>query len=562
MNLTSTSLILGNINDVSTYVNLYKIGTVVLLLIGWAAGSQWIDRDTNTVKTKREQWNLIVMSGAVVGFFVLLVAPWYGILFFVGVAFWLLIAGGAMIAYIIHRNGRVVPAARILTIGHAKRLVRGDPSKKRVSKNKGQRIILRDHEDNAVDWPEDPDEDAAFEAVQEFLHELLWRRATEAELIAGKERYELAYRIDGVGTKNSDGLPPETGERVLRFLKRIAGLNVEEIRRPQTGKIRTALLSHAGDPGITEVRTSGTTAGERLRLRIEGGAVLKRIHELGIHPQRMEILKTEVLGKSTGLLLIGAPPGHGLTTTQYAVLRGHDAYMHNIHALERRSMLDLDNITQQVYEGGNANVSYARMLQTVLRREPDIIMVDECEDKETALVAARAAAMDRKIYLAIHAKDCFESLSKFLGFLGDNRLAAKALRGVLAQRLVRLLCNDCREAFKPDTATLKKLNLPADKIERFYRPPSEPKRDRRGKEIPCQNCQGSGYHGRVGVFELLPVGEAITKLIEAGAPVSKIKAQARKNRMYYIQEEGLLKVIEGTTSMNEVLRCLRNDDKK
>jgi type II secretory ATPase GspE/PulE/Tfp pilus assembly ATPase PilB-like protein len=431
-----------------------------------------------------------------------------------------------------------------------------------VVKSKGQRIVLRDHEENAVECSDDPEETEAYDAVQDFLYELLWRRATDADLIAGKEQYRLLYRIDGVGTENPDGLPLETGERVLRYLKRIAGLNVEEIRRPQSGKIRTALLGQSGEPGITEVRTSGTTAGERLRLRIESGAVLRRIHELGIHPQRLEILKTQVLGKSTGLLLIGGPSSHGLTTTQYAVLRSHDAYMHNIHALERRSLLDLDNVTQQVYEGGDTNVSYARMFQTVLRREPDIIMVDECEDKETALVASRAAATDRKIYLGIRAKDCFDSLSKYLGLLDDNRLAAKALRGVMAQRLVRLLCSDCREAFRPDPTTLKKLNLPADKIERFYRPPPEPKRDRRGKEVACQNCQGSGYYGRVGVFELMPIDETITKLIEGGAPINKIKAQARKNRMYYIQEEGLLKVIDGTTSMNEVLRCLRNDDKK
>ena len=561
MSLTLTTSMLASFVDASLYVNPYKVGTVVLLLIAWAAGSQWIDRDTDTVKTKREQWNLVVISGALVGFFVLLVAPWYDTSFFVGIAFWLLIAGGAMIAYIIHRNGRVVPAARVLTIGHVKRLIQGDPKEKKAAKDKGQRIVLRDHEDRAVGWPDDPEEAKAHEAVQDFLYELLWRRATEADLVAGKDRYRLLCRIDGVGSENPDGLPPDTGERILRYLKQIAGLNVEEIRRPQSGKIRTALLAHAGEPGITEVRTSGTTAGERLRLRVEGGEVLRRIHELGIQPQRMEVLKTEVLGKSTGLLLMAAPSGHGLTTTQYAVLRSHDAYMHNIHTLERRATLDLDNITQQVYEGGDTNVSYARMLQTVLRREPDIIMVGECEDKETALVATRAAATDRKIYMGIHAKDSFDALGKYLTFLGDNRQAAKALRGAMSQRLVRVLCNDCREAFRPDPATLKKLNLPADKIERFYRPPSEPKHDRRGKEVACQNCQGSGYYGRVGVFEVMPIDAAMTKLIEDGAPISKIKAQARKNRMYYIQEEGLLKVIDGTTSMNEVLRCLRTNGK-
>ena len=129
------------------------------------------------------------------------------------------------------------------------------------------------------------------------------------------------------------------------------------------------------------------------------------------------------------------------------------------------------------------------------------------------------------------------------------------------QRLVRVLCDECREAFEPDAATLKKLNLPADKIDRFYRPPTEKKLDRKGREILCLTCQGTGYVGRTGVFELLVVDEGVTKLIEAGAPIDRIKAHSRKNRMYYLQETGLLKVIDGRTSMNEILRCLRTSEK-
>ncbi|UCE58367.1 MAG: Flp pilus assembly complex ATPase component TadA [Phycisphaerales bacterium] len=562
MNSTHFSLVLAALSEGYLYVNLIKVGVVVALVVGWAYAAQWIDRDTDTVKTKREQWNLIVISGAFVGFIALFVPPWYGVLYFVGLGFWLVLAGGAMVAYIIHRNGRMVPAARVLTIGHVKRLVMGDPSKKKSAQDKGQRVLLMDHEGTSLSWPEDPEEAYAYEAVQDFLHDLLWRRATEVDLSAGKEDYRLVYRIDGVGSEKPEGIPSETGDRILRYLKKIAGLNVEEIRRPQSGKIQTALLSHAEQPGRTLVNTSGTTAGERIRLKIETGVSLKRLHELGVHPQRLQVLKTDILGKSTGLFLMSAPPGHGLTTSQYAVLRGHDAFMHNIHALERHALLDLDNITQQVYEGTNADVNYARMLQTVLRRDPDIVLVDVCEDRETAVVATRAAAEDRKIYLGIHAKDCLDASSKYLAFLGEAQLAGKALRGVMNQRLVRILCTECREAFRPDPATLKKLNLPVDKIERFYRPPAEPKRDRKGKEIPCPNCQGTGYLGRVGVFEIMPVDEEIARLIAAGAAMSKIKAQARKKRMYYLQEEGLLKVIDGTTSMNEVLRCLRTDEKK
>jgi len=347
---------------------------------------------------------------------------------------------------------------------------------------------------------------------------------------------------------------------MFRFFKKLAGLNVEEIRRPQSGRIQASLLSHEGEPPRVEVRTSGTTAGERLSLHIQSGPVLLRFPDLGMAPLRLEQVK-QFVGKSHGLFLMSAPPRNGLTSTQYAVLRSHDAYMNNIHALERKKLIDLDNVTQQVYEGNNADVNYARMLQTVLRREPDIVLVGDCEDRETAKIATRAAAENRKIYLGIQAKDSFDALGKYLTLVEDNALAAKALLGITNQRLIRVLCKDCREAFTPDAPTLKKLNLPADKIERFYRPPTEPKLNKRGKEIICQTCQGTGYVGRTGVFEVLVVDPTVAKLIAEGATIEKIKAQCRKNKMHYLQEEALLKVIDGTTSMNEVLRCLGGNEK-
>ena len=555
-----TLSMLASVPDGTGYINFVKLGVVLLLLLGWAAAAQWIDRDTDVVKTKREQWNLIVLAGAMVAYFVLFIPPWSGGLFVLGLTFWLLIAGGSMLAYVVHRNGRVVPDARILTLGHAKRLASREKEGKHSHSEKGLRVRISDHSGKFVESPRDAEEARAFHAVQEFLHDMLWRRAGDVEMVAGKEKYRLVYRIDGVAVERPEGIPPDDGERMFRCFKKLAGLNVEEIRRPQSGRIQAALLSHEGDPPYAEVRTSGTTAGERLSLHIQSGPVLMRFPDLGIAPARLEQVK-QFLGKPHGLFLMSAPPRHGMTTTQYAVLRSHDAYMNNIHALERRKLVDLDNITQQVYEGNNADVNYARMLQSVLRREPDIVLVGECEDRETAKIASRAAADNRKIYLGIQAKDTFDALGKYLTLVEDNALAAKAVLGLTNQRLTRVLCKDCREAFQPDAATLKKLNLPADKIERFYRPPTEPKLNKRGKEIVCPTCQGTGYVGRTGVFEVLVVGPAVAKLIAEGATLDKIKAQCRKNKMYYLQEEALLKVIDGTTSMNEVLRCLGGQEK-
>ncbi len=542
------------------YVSLVKVAIVVLMLLGWAAAAQWVDRDTDVVKTRREQWNLIVISGGLVATFVLLAVPqWRGGLFALGLVFWMILAGGAMLAYIVHRNSRVGPDARILTVGHAKRLLHGDGGRKKI-KDKGQRVQIEDHEGNHVEFPDDPEEALAFQAVQDFLFDLLWRRASDVDVLAGKERYRLVYRIDGVASEREDGLALEDGERVFRYIKQLAGLNVEEIRRPQTGSIGVALLTEEAAPGPTDVFTSGTTAGERLRLQIHTGPKVFRLHELGFSPQRQELCKS-ILAKHHGLFLLASPRQHGLTTTQYAVLRGHDAYMNNIHALERRPLTELDNVTQQRYVGANTDVNYARMFQSILRREPDIIMVGECEDRETAVLATRAAVVDhKKIYMGMEAKDSFDALSQYLSLVGDKDMAAKALLGVLAQRLVRVLCTQCREAFEPDAATLKKLNIPAEKIEHFYRPPPDTKTDRKGKPVVCPKCRGTGYVGRSGIFELLTVDPAVAKLIEAGAPINRIKTQCRKAKMYYLQEEGLLKVMDGTTSMNEILRCLRTTD--
>ena len=222
---------------------------------------------------------------------------------------------------------------------------------------------------------------------------------------------------------------------------------------------------------------------------------------------------------------------------------------------------DATFILRALVDQGVTNFLYA-----TLRDEPALEALQTsdaqvCEDAETAQIATRAASEHRKIYLGMRANDCFDALTQVVKMVNDNALLAKALVGVMNQRLIRKLCDQCREAYRPEAATLKKLNLPADKIERFYRPPAEPKVDKRGKEIICQKCHGTGYVGRTGLFELMTIDDTIRQMIAEGAPPSRIKAQCRKNKMYYLQEEALLKVIDGTTSMQEVLRCLRNSTK-
>lgn len=319
------------------------------------------------------------------------------------------------------------------------------------------------------------------------------------------------------------------------------------------------LIGAAEKPDALQVNTSGSTNGERLTLRLNRSKGLMKLEQLGIGSNELKAL-SDVVELDTGLVVFAGPRESGITTTQYAIIRSHDAYLHNIYTLEQKKMLDLDNITQQVFDAPKAEGTYARTLQTVLRREPDVVLIDQCEDCETLKLACRAA-VEKKIYLTVRAANCVDAITRMQALLEDSKVLASVLTAVVSERLLRVLCPACREAYVPDEALIRKANLPSDKIEHFYRPPSEPIVDKRGREIVCQTCQNSRYIGRTGVFELLVVSDTMRKLIAQNASTRHIKGQARTEGMRYLQEQALIKVMEGTTSMAEVMRGLKSDAK-
>ncbi len=541
-----------------TYFSLVRIAVFAALFIAWAFVCQWVDRDAEFVKTVREQWNLIVISGGVAGLLVWLVVPLAlrpgTITFVLGLAFWLLLAGGAALAYVFHRNARVVPAARVLTVGHAKRMMAGGGGAKRQKVDKGQRVRLANCEGKTVDPPDDPDEYLNFAATQEFLFDVLWRRSTDADMIIGKDKAALVYRIDGAVLDQPDRITVEDAERVVSYLKTLAGLNAEERRRPQTGRIQAGLLARP-DLLPVDVHASGSVSGERLRLQLLTAQTLKRLGDLGLREPDHETL-TGLIKTPSGLVIVAGPKQSGITTTQYALIRDHDAFMQNLHTLERTPLLELENITQNVIRAAGPE-EFARQLQLVLRREPNVVVVGECADRTTAQIAARAAAGDRKIYLAFEAKDGFEALEKYREMVENNATVANSLLAVTNQRLVRILCTACREAFKPDEKLLKKLNLPVEKIEHFYRPPTEPIADKKGRPVTCQTCQGTGYMGRKGVFEILRVDDKVKAMLAEGAPLQRIKDHHRRLRTPDLWRAGLQQVYDGVTSLDEILRVLR-----
>lgn len=561
MEFATSTLILAEFPAGDGPIGLYKPIIVILALFAWLFLAQWAQKDIQYVKTHIYQWNLIVFFGGLAGFAAWLFLPFRGHLFWFGFLVCLLLSIGAALTYILHRNTLVARSARILTPQHISGLIANLTGKGEDKVDAIERIRVSGADGRVVPVPSDDLEREEYMAMQNVIADALWRRASDVDMIAMGDRCQLTYRIDGVLTPRKDLLDREETVQAITCFKKIAGLDPEERRKPQTGKISAMYPLGTNNRLQMEIRSSGSTHGERAQVRIAADLNSLRLPELGFAPPRLERFR-KVIEQQSGLVLISGPANSGVTTTQYATVRAHDAFMSNIHALERRQMMELENITQHVHDGQNPDLGFARQLQSILRREPDVVMVGDCPDHETAELSARAASNGRKIYLCMHGRDCVDALNNYLNFLEDNKAAANVLTAVLNQRLVRKLCPECREAYAPDEKLLRKANLPADKIEHFYRAPVEVPTDKRGNPILCEHCQGTAYYGRTSLVELMIVDDDIRKLIRAGSKMSEIKQLARKNKMLYLQEEGLIKVIDGVTSMYEVLRALRDETKR
>lgn len=552
---------LAALPEPGSHVSVLRVVLMFVAILPWLAFCQWVNTDTDFVRRMRKEiWNNVVWWGGIVGFLLWLLMPWNtGALFAAGFGLWFVITVGTCSIYVVMRNSIVDPGARVFTSRHIKSWFGGLGKKKHEKLDAVERVRLNAHDGTKIPVPADPNKIEAYEAAQNLLFDAFWRRATEAELLVSSEAARLAYRIDGVVTPRNDLLDRDAADKAMSFLKRVAGLDLEERRKPQDGSLSGAI--NGMDMGMTEVevRSSGTTQHERLSLRIISEETRLRIKDLGMSEKAQEQFEA-VCKQPGGLMLVSGPKASGVTSTLYACLRTHDAFMQNLLTIEREPLMELENITQHIYDETKHEASYARQLQTVLRREPDVVMVSDCQDRETAHLAAKAAAEGKKIYMGIQARDCFDALKKLVSLAGDTDTVAQVLQAVASQRLVRKLCIACRQAYKPDRQLLKKANLPVDKIEHFYRPPPEGLVDQKGNPIICSNCQGSGYYGRTGVFELLIVDENVRELIRKGQPINTIKAQCRKNGMLYLEEVALQKVMSGVTSMNEILRVLREED--
>ena len=228
--------------------------------------------------------------------------------------------------------------------------------------------------------------------------------------------------------------------------------------------------------------------------------------------------------------------------------------MNNINTLEKQASTELSNITQHTFTlSDTGNMNYSQKLQAVLRMGPDIIGIAECEEAKSANLACSAAKDGKTVYATTEATSVIQALGKWLKLVADKEAVADTLAVIINQRLVRKLCEECKQAYQPNQGLFRKFNIPSDKIKVLYRP-GEIEYDKHGKPIVCQNCQGTGFCDRTGIFEIVVLTDELKQIIKEAKSLQEIASHFRRAGMLYLQEQSIKKVAKGITSINEVIR--------
>jgi len=526
------------------YISIVKF---IVFLVGfflWLPIVCWVHKDSKDVRTKTTLWTAVVFGAGAAAAAIWILVP----LFIIAVSLYIIAVGATSIAYVMHRNARVASFEKVLTVDHIKSFF-VDEQKKVAKVSKGLSFITANN--NEVPLPQHKSPDFfGYKLANEIFDDAIWRRASEIVFLPAAQNYNIIYRIDGVIFKQ----PHKTREEMeyfIRFVKHLSDLNVEERRKPQAGRFK---ITKGAETFNWNVNTAGSTAGEQLQVRRIEESNLMKLNEIGLTATQFEQLN-QIRDRTGGcLFIISGLKKTGVSTTFYAMVTNHDPFLYNVNTLEKQPSAELANITQNIFSlSDTGTTTYARKLQSILRTGPDIVGVADCQDAETAELACTGTKDGTTVYVTIEAPSAIHALGKWMKLVGNKKLIADTLGGICCQRLVRKLCNECKQAYEPNIQMLRKFNIPVEKVKVFYRA-GKVKYDKRGKEIICQHCQGTGFFGRTAVFETIMINDDLRDAIRQSKTLPEIATIFRRSKMLYMQEQAIRKVADGITSINEVIR--------
>jgi general secretion pathway protein E len=390
---------------------------------------------------------------------------------------------------------------------------------------------------DAGDLMDAEDDAPIIRLINAILSEAVREKASDIHIETFEDKLSVRYRIDGV---LSEVLSPKRalGPLLVSRLKVMARLDIAEKRVPQDGRISVRIAGHAVD---IRMSTIPSAYGERVVLRLlDKQAGHLQLSQLAM-PEAVYEGFRRALHSPHGIILVTGPTGSGKTTTLYAGLSEINETARNILTIEDPVEYMLPGVGQ-TQVNPKVDMTFARGLRAILRQDPDVVMVGEIRDLETAEIAVQASLTGHLVLSTLHTNTAIGAVTRLQDMGVEPFLLSSSLIGVMAQRLVRLLCVDCREPFEPSRQELELLGLDAGELTApLYRP------------VGCARCNNTGYRGRTGIYELIEVDEALRTLIHDGASEQSMAAQARQ-RFASIQADGRRRILAGETSLQEVLR--------
>lgn len=526
-------------------VSWWKVLLLAVPFLPWAwLISAKLEKDAKYFHLNFTMWNSVFLATGVAAIAAGLLIP----IFWIGWPVGLIVLWTPIVVYWQYRNSQVPEDQQFHLTGEQLQSKLAASRRGKASREAMLNFIGAGGDELEVPTKDDPKREVHLLA-EDLIGPALSARATRVELAVGPNGGVVSQTVDGVRFKREQ-IPTDAAVPLIDYIKEAAGLDLADHRRKQDGKCKV----RAGDQATPiHVTTAGSSSGRVLRVEFNREDRLnKPFDALGLlQPQLDQLRDLEEQHDRHGLVLIGAPAGHGLTTSAYSFLHRHDAYTTNIKTLEREIMVWLDGVDQVQWDPTNPDVDFATNLQSILRRDPDIVLTGEIKDHETAVVAAEPGMDGPLIYVPQRAGTVAEQIRDWVKIVGDVKQATRALRAVTNQRLLRSLCPNCRQPFQPSAEQLQKLGLPADRVKQLHR--ANGKVQVKNKIEPCPVCAGTGYLGQIGVFEVFYVDDAIRKTLGSG-DLKAALAQARRNKMVYLHEAALTKVMAGETTLEELRR--------
>ena len=396
--------------------------------------------------------------------------------------------------------------------------------------------------DEADDMEKLSEEAPIIRIAHAIVQQAIRDKTSDIHIEPGAKGVRIRYRIDGVLNEMMT-VPKHIQQQLIARFKILAEMNIAERRVPQDGRIP---IKHEGKDYDLRVSCLPTMWGEKIVMRIlDKTSVLLGLNKLGFEPSVQSKLE-ELVSQPNGMVLTTGPTGSGKTTTLYSILHKINTAEKNIITIEDPVEYQLPGVSQ-VQINKKAGLTFAAGLRAFLRQDPDIIMVGEMRDLETAQIAVEASLTGHLVLSTLHTNDSPSAVMRLADMGIETYLIAATVIGIMAQRLCRKICTNCKEPYKAPASELIKFGFQADdpnQLVTLYR------------GTGCDECRHKGYKGRIGLYELLVMNEEIAELVVRRAPVADIREVAKSGGMKELREDGLIKVMEGMTTPEEVRRVV------